>query len=272
MVVSTITTQMAIGGVSEEVSLSLQAIANIKNLAAEIEKFLLRYQDQHIIAKDWRAIGFITTLLNFSNKLIIHQLTSAEKVLLCPYFKFVEEQVAIPYERVCAAAAKHQLGSKALTLVEQMFPMASEIASTVYCQLIQLFPHHRSKRGGLSNPDVAHSCLRDLDMFQAYLWLCVLEESLRPIERELVSLCVMVLPSVGVEWEMTDKWKRLLTDEIISRVQPEHKPLLLNYTQGMEQAFFDARKRLGHQGEMIEIPSNEENLTFHVNHKTVYSN
>ena len=119
----------------------------------------------------------------------------------------------------------------------------------------------------MSNPHVAHSCLRDLEMFQAYLWLCVLEESLRPIERELVSLCVMVMPSVGVEL------KRLLTDEIISRVQPEHKPLFLNYTQGMEQAFFDARKRLGHQGEMIEIPSElKEKLTFKVNHEAVYTN
>ncbi len=161
----------------------------------------------------------------------INHLTPAEKVLLCPYFKFVEEYVAVPWVRVCCAAAKHQIGSPAFTLVEQMFPMASEISSTVYCQLLQLLPNHRSKRGGLGHPDVAHSCLRDLDMFQAYLWLCVLEESLKPMEQELMPLCVMVMSSVGVEWEMTDQWKRLLVDEIESRVQPEHKPLLLNYTQ-----------------------------------------
>ncbi len=64
-------------------------------------------------------------------------------MLLCPYFKFVEEQVAIPWQRVCAAAAKHEQGSEALTLVAQMLPMASEISSTVYCQLLQLFPDHR---------------------------------------------------------------------------------------------------------------------------------
>jgi hypothetical protein len=66
---------------------------------------------------------------------------------------------------------------------------------------------------------------------------------------------------------MIDKWKRLLVDEIESSVHLEHKLLLLNYTQGMEQAFFEARKRLGDQGQMIKIPSEpRENLTFHVNY------
>lgn len=251
---------------SEQVSLSLSAIPNIEKLANELEQLLLKYQDQHVTAKDWRVVGFLTTLFNFSNKSLVNQLTPVEKVLLCPYLKFVEEQVALPWQRVCASAAKHQLGSPALTLVEQMFSMTSEISSTVYCQLLQLFPDHRSLRGGLSDPDVAHSCLRDLDMFQAYLWLSVLEESIRPVEHELVPLCVMVMPSVGVKWEMIDKWKRLLVDEIESCVQFEHKLFLLNYTQGMEQAFFEARKRLGDQGEIIKMPSDlRENLAFHFN-------
>jgi hypothetical protein len=267
MVVTPIGAKTTTGNVSNQISLSLSAIPNIEKLANELEELLLKYQDQHVTAKDWRVVGFLTTLFNFSNKLLINQLTSVEKVLLCPYLKFVEEQVAIPWQRVCAAAAQHQLGSPALTLVEQMLPVASEIGSTVYCRLLQLFPDHRSLRGGLSDPDVAHSCLRDLNMFQAYLWLSVLEESIRPVEHELVPLCVMVMPSVGVKWEMIDKWKRLLVDEIESSVHLEHKLLLLNYTQGMEQAFFEARKRLGDQGQMIKIPPEpQENLSFHVNY------
>lgn len=267
MVVTPTAAKMTTGNVSNQISLSLSAIPNIEKLANELEELLLKYQDQHVTAKDWRVVGFLTTLFNFSNKLLINQLTSVEKVLLCPYLKFVEEQVAIPWQRVCAAAAQHQLGSPALTLVEQMLPVASEIGSTVYCRLLQLFPDHRSLRGGLSDPDVAHSCLRDLNMFQAYLWLSVLEESIRPVEHELVPLCVMVMPSVGVKWEMIDKWKRLLVDEIESSVHLEHKLLLLNYTQGMEQAFFEARKRLGDQGQMIKIPPEpQENLSFHVNY------
>ncbi len=238
-------------------SLLLWAIPDLVNLANEIEEMLLKYQEQHVMVNDWRTVGFLTTLFNFTNKLLINQLTSVEKVLLCPYFKFVEEQVAIPWQRVCAAATKHQQGSEAFSLVEQMFPMASEISSTVYCQLLQLFPEHSSRRGGLSHPEVAHSCLRDLDMFQGYLWLCVLEESSRPMQKELVPLCVMVMPSVGVEWKMIDQWKRLLSDEIESRVMPEHKPLLLHYTRSMEEEFFAARKSLGNLGDTIEIPKSQ---------------
>ncbi|MCV3215891.1 hypothetical protein OGM63_20665 [Plectonema radiosum NIES-515] len=266
LIVTPITRQITKENAYNQVSLSLSAIPNIEKLANELEPLLLKYQDQHITANDWRVVGFLTTLFNFSNKLLINQLTAAEKILLCPYFKFIEEEVALPWHRVCAAAAKHELGSPALNLVEEMFPVASEISSTVYCRLLQLFPDHRSRKGGLSDPDVAHSCLRDLDMFQAYLWLSVLEENIKPVEQELVPLCVMVMPSVGVKWEMIDKWKRLLIDEIESCVKLEHKLLLLDYTQGMEQAFFEARRRLGDRGEMIKIPSElGENLTFNFN-------
>jgi hypothetical protein len=255
----------------QQTSLLLWTIPNIEKLVNEIEELLLTYQEQHIMARDRRVLGFLTTLFNFTNQSLISQLTSVEKVLLCPYFKFIEEYVATPWVRVCAAAAKHQLGSPALTLVKQMLPMASEISSTVYCRLLELLSNHRSLRGELGDPEVTHSCLRDLDMFQGYLWLCVLEETLKPVEQELVPLCVMVMPSVGVKWEMTDKWKRFLADEIKSRVQPEHKPLLLSYTQGIEEAFFTARKQLGYQADVVEIISDfAGNLAVHLNSQKTY--
>ncbi|MBW4624712.1 MAG: hypothetical protein KME49_04160 [Brasilonema octagenarum HA4186-MV1] len=250
----------------QQTTLLLHTIPNIEKLVNEMEELLLRYQEQHVMARDRRVVGFLTTLFNFINQSLISELTSVEKVLLCPYFKFIEEYVATPWVRVCAAAAKHQLGSPALTLVKQMLPMASEISSMVYCQLLELLLNHCSLRGKLGDPQVTHSCLRDLDMFQGYLWLCVLEDSLKPIEQELVPLCVMVMPSVGVKWEMTDKWKRFLVDEIESRVQLEHKPLLLHYTQGMEEAFFAARKQLGYQGDVVEVISDfAGNLAVHLN-------
>ncbi|MUG98455.1 hypothetical protein F7734_41635 [Scytonema sp. UIC 10036] len=264
LVVTPIVKQMTYG--NEEATLVLQTIPSVEKLVNELEQSLLKYQEQHLIAKEQRVLGFLTTLFNFTNQLLVNQLTPVEKVLLCPYFKFLEEQVSIPWQRICVAAAKHQLGSPALALVQQMLPIASEISSIVYCRLLQVLPNYQSVRGSLGHPEIAHSCLRDLDMFQAYLWLCVLEESLRPIEQELVPLCVMVMPNVGVEWEMTNKWKRQLVDEIESRVQPEQKPLLLNYTQGMESAFFAARQRLGHPGDIIEVPSGfGDNLIIHVN-------
>lgn len=225
--------------------LSAWGIPDIEQLASELQPVLLEFQEQHIASKDWRTLGFMTTLLNFSNKLLLYKLTPIEQVLITPYFKFVEEQVAVPWERVCAAAAKHDLDSAALALVEQMLPDSDRIGRAVYQRMTQLFPNHRSRRGGLTEPGVAHSCIRDLNMFQAYLWLCVLEESMEPVEKELVALCVMVMEGVGVKWELTAQWTKLLVDEINSRISLKQRSLLHPYTQGMERAFFKKRSRLG---------------------------
>lgn len=215
----------------------------IEKLAKAIEPVLLEYQEQHKRSRDWRTLGFITTQFNFCNQLLLQKLTSPEQVLLKPYFKFIEEQVAHPWERVCAAAASYSVDSPVFKLVEEMLPLASEIAQTVYPQLTQVLPQHRSRRGRLDDPGITHSCLRDLSMFQAYLWLCVLEGSVATVEKELVTLCVMVLPSVEVKWEMTQKWNQLLMDEILRRVTPEQKRFLLPYTEGFQEAFLKERGR-----------------------------
>jgi hypothetical protein len=220
-------------------------IEEIEELAAALGPVLLKLQARYTATKDWRTLGFMTTQLNFCNKLILQRLSLVEQILLRPYFKFVEEQVAVPWHRVCAAATKHQLYSPAFMLVEKLLPASPEIAIVVYQKLNQLFPKHQSRRGNLTNPDIAHSCLRDLSMFQAYLWLCLLQGSLEPIEQELVVLCVMVMESVEVKWEFTAQWIQLLTDEILSRADFKQKALLSPYTEGMKQIFYANRARLG---------------------------
>jgi hypothetical protein len=224
---------------------SFWSVAELEELSYELEPTLLVFQEQHIISKDWRALGFMTTQLNFSNKLILKKLAPAEKALLTPYLKFVEEQVAMPWQRVCIAAAKYNLDSPVLLLVEQMLPLAEDIAQTVYRRLIQLLPNHRSRRGGLTDPEITHSCIRDLNMFQAYLWLCLLEKSITPITQELLPLCLMVMEGVEIQWEMTQQWCEVLVQELLNRVTPEQKDLLLPYVQGMQQVFFEARPWLG---------------------------
>ncbi len=212
-------------------------ISAFKELAYTLEPTLIAFQEQHMACKDWCTLGFMTTQLKFTNKLILNQITPIEKALLSPYINFIEEQVAIPWQRVCVASAKHDVGSPVLNLVEQMLPITEDIARTVYYKLVELFPNHCSRSGLLTNPTVAQSSIRDLNMFQAYLWLCVLEESLIPIEQELVDLCVMVMEKLEVKWEILQQWNQILMDEIIYRVKPEYKNILLPYTEGMIQAF-----------------------------------
>ena len=239
--------------VTEDNSLSRWEMPGVNELAYALEPILMVFQEQHVASKDWRSLGFMTTHLNFSNKLILKKLTPEEQVLLLPYLKFVEEQVAMPWQRVCYAAAKHELGSPTLTIVEQMLPAAGEIAQAAYHRLINLFPNYHARRGKLNDPEVTHSCIRDLTMFQAYLWLCFLEGTMKPMEAELLPLCVMVVEGVGIKWEVTEKWCEVLADEVISHVNPEHKALLLPHVQAMQQVFFDQRERLGFREETYII-------------------
>jgi hypothetical protein len=89
-------------------SLAAWGIPKIDRLADMPEPLLLQFQEQHMISKYWRTLEFITTQINFSNALLLEQsLTPVEQMLLSPYFKFVKEQVALPWQRVYAAAVKH---------------------------------------------------------------------------------------------------------------------------------------------------------------------
>lgn len=234
----------------ENNSLSQWVIPAVEELGYALEPILIIFQEQHVASKDWRSLGFMTSQLNFSNKLIMKRLTTAEQVLLAPYLKFVEEQVAMPWQRVCANAANYQLDSPELKIVEKMMSASSEIAQSVYRKLIELLPNNRSRRGKLTDEGISHSCHRDLNMFQAYLLLCFLEKSMEPIEQELIPLCAMVVEGVEIKWELTQKWCEVLANEMESRLDSQQKDLLVPYTQGIKQAFFKERSSLGCKEEM----------------------
>ena len=228
-------------------------IPDIDSLAYSLEPILLIYQEQHMASGDWRCLGFMTTQLNFTNQLILNELEPAEKLLIQPYLKFVEEHVAIPWYRVCVAAAKHELNSPQLNLLGKILPIAPQIAKSVYDQLVELLPSYRSRRGTLTAPSIVHSSLRDLKMFQAYILLCCLEGSLALMEKELLPLCIAVTQAVGIDWKLTEKWCDILASELESYVTPEEKALLEPYTQGMKQLFFRKRYSLGFKGESTSV-------------------
>ncbi|BAZ15103.1 hypothetical protein NIES4071_69730 [Calothrix sp. NIES-4071] len=224
----------------------------IQELAYALEPTLLIFQEQHIASKDWRALGFMTTQLNFTNKLITKKLEPVERVLLAPYLKFVEEQVAIPWQRVCGASEKHSVDSAEFRLVEEMLPQAPSIAWAVYNRLLKLLPDYRTRRGHLGDEDIAHSCIRDLNMFQAYLWLCLFEGNIAPIQLELLPLCAMVVQGVNIKWELTEKWWQVLEQEIFSRVTPQAQQLIMPYSQQIQELFWSGRDRLGYQEDNLD--------------------
>jgi Phycobilisome protein len=239
---SSVYTEQMQNGKGDLMSVGL-SVADITKLAGLLEPLLLEYQDRHQTSDDWSKIGFLTTYLNFSNVALLNNLTTAERIFVKPYFKFLEEQVALPWQRICAAASSHQFSSPAFQLVKHMLPNAEEIAHRVYMKLVQQFPKTTTRRGRLDHPGVRHSCIRDLNMFQAYLWLCVLQGSLAPVEDELVRLCTMVMPRVGVPWEMTVRWNALLMEEVTDRALIGQHAFLEPYTIGFRQLFQESQSR-----------------------------
>ena len=217
--------------------MALLLTPNIELLATELEPELLEFQRQILGSRDWRAIGFLTTVLNFNNQFILDKLETPEKVLLEPYLRFVEEHIAIPWQRVCAGAARHSVNAPTFTVIEQNLPSSLETAERVYNKISRSFPQHVSKGGGINHPRVAHSFIRDLKMFQNYLWLCLLEHNMTPIEDELIDLCERVMIPLGVNWEMMSLWSKIFVDDMLSHVNPTHKILLFPYAQGLHEAF-----------------------------------
>lgn len=213
------------------------SIEEVKQLAITLEPVLLRLQEQYLLAPDRRTIGFMSTQFHLTSKLVLARLTLPEQLLLSPYFKFVEEQVCIPWQRICAAAAMHDLDSPTLTLVQQMLPASGEIALSVYDRAAQFYPNHRSRRGRLSEQRVRISSIRDIEMFQGYLLLCALEGNMTVVEQELLPLCIMVFPSIEVSWELVEQLLPLLITEIQTRLKPEQLRLLMPYAQAMQQLF-----------------------------------
>src|SRR3712207_1726597 len=80
-------------------------IPNVQRVAEMLEPTLMLFQSQYEGAKDWRTLGSITAQLNFTNALLMPKLTPAEQSMIAPFFRFVEEQIPLTWQRVCAAAA-----------------------------------------------------------------------------------------------------------------------------------------------------------------------
>ena len=219
-------------------SISLLAIEQI---AREVEPLILELQEQHRSCQDRRTIGFMSTQFHFSTQVLLKQLQPIEQVLLKPYLQFVEEQVCIPWQRVCAAANRHPSGSPVLEVAKSMLLQSQEIEDVTYRQMLSRFPSHRSRRGLLHRPEVAASSIRDINMFQAYLWLCVLEDSMSSVENELLPLCIMVFPSISVDWELAEVGIASLLANMRDRLDAQYILRVRPYMDAMQTLFVNAK-------------------------------
>ncbi|MBE9014171.1 hypothetical protein IQ250_28685 [Pseudanabaenaceae cyanobacterium LEGE 13415] len=211
--------------------------AEIEALSIELQPVLYEMQQQHLADEDPRTIGFVTTQFHFSTEMILKRLNPVEKALLGSYFQLAEEQVCIPWREICELAGRYDRSSPEILLLEQLLPESDAIAHCVHEKVRQQSPQFRSRRGGWDNLQITTSMMRDLNMFQSYLWLCLLQQDLAPINVRLLPLCLMVFPSVNVSWEFIDQTIRLLVEEVRSRLTRYQWSIVQPYATGLIDIF-----------------------------------
>ncbi len=212
-------------------------VPNISELAYILEPSLNEFRAHSTSAKDGKTLGFMTTQINLTNALLLQELDPVERALVSPYLKFLEEHMAVPWQRMCAAALYHKGGSTVFGIVERMVPLMSEISKVTHSQWSHDFPYYCNRRGRLDNPDVQHSSLRDFSMFQVYLWLSFLQGHSRIIDEELVVLCRVVYGQIGIPWEMTVKGTKLLAEKILNYLEPHELSVVTPCVESMLKAF-----------------------------------
>jgi hypothetical protein len=186
---------------------------------------------------DPRIIGFVSMQFHYTSQMLIEQLDTFEKLLVSTYFKVIDDHLYMPLQRAYEAAAKHDYNSPAMSAVRQLLPVSTEIAKRICQRVIEFFPSYRSMSGLLSDPVVKTSSIRDVEMFQVYLWVCTLEGNIAAIQQELFPLCVMLYPRLNVQWELIRQMLHLLRHEMYEYLSPQQANTLMPFFQALSQMF-----------------------------------
>lgn len=220
----------------EEVLLAYAAQAAPQRLCVSISTKLGRIRQKYTKI-DSRVIAFVNMQFHYSGKLLLDSLSKQDQVTVNDYFRIIDDHLYMPLQRAYEAAANHDYNSPTLEIVRQMLPAHREIAKKIATRMIELYPNHRCFSGSLNEPTVKISSIRDIEMFQIYLWVCLLENSIAAIQHELFPLCVMLYPTLNVRWELVRQMLHLMSIELRKRLELPQVSLLLPYFQVLWEMF-----------------------------------
>jgi len=188
-------------------------------------------------ATDPRVISFVSMEFHYTGLMLLAELSVREKTELLDYLKVIDDHLYMPLQRAYDAAANQDYDSQSLRVVQQLLPVSTEIARNICERVIELYPNYSTYSSNLKNPVVKTASIRDVEMFQVYLWVCVLENNISAIQEELFPLCVMVYPTLKVRWELVRQMINLLGKEIGNRLGREQQKLFLPYFQALREMF-----------------------------------
>ena len=188
-------------------------------------------------ATDPRLIGFVSMQFHYTSQMLLELLSPVEQMLVGSYFKVIDDHLYMPLQRAYEAAANLDYNSPILQAVQHWLPLGTEIATSVCGRAVRQYPNYISYTGKLSNPVVRISSIRDVEMFQVYLWVCALENSIDVVQEELFPLCVMLYPPLKVNWHLVRSLIDLLYQEVRHRLQPTELNIFSSYLHALETMF-----------------------------------
>ncbi|MCH9056346.1 hypothetical protein L5470_02575 [Synechococcus sp. PCC 6717] len=201
-------------------------------VASAISEVRARYT-----AADPRVIGFVSMQFHHTGLLLLEAAPESQRGILGSFFKVIDDHLYMPLHRAYEAAANYDYDAPALQLVRHLLPQSTAIATCICERVAALNPKHRCFSGSLSQPSVRVSSIRDVEMFQIYLWVCLLEQRLEALQRELFPLCLMLYPSLNVTWELVFQMVHLLGKEIETRAADHDTSVFIPYYLALRDMF-----------------------------------
>lgn len=192
---------------------------------------------QKYTSVDRRAIGFVSMQFHYTGQKLLQWLSPAEQMLWMPYMKVMDDHMYMPLQAAYEAAANHPFDSPALGAVQHLLPISTKIAISVCRQICRIHPNYKSYSGPLTDLTVRTASIRDVEMFQVYLCLCVLEDDIRSVQQELFPLCVMLYPNLGVSWRLVQDMLKTMGWDMHDRLPPDNMAIFLPYLRTLTEMF-----------------------------------
>jgi hypothetical protein len=201
-------------------------------LAPDIAKVRRKYT-----AKDPRLMAYVSMQFHFTGFLLQGQLSPFEQTLLGNCFKIIDDHLYMPLHRAYAAAGGYSPDALPLRVVQKLLPYSGEMAVQIVERVAEIYPRYKTYSGSLTSSLVRVSSQRDVEMFQIYLWVCVLERDLSSIQEELFPLCLMIYPKLKVHWELVRQMLHLLTKVASKQLEPELFKVYVPYVSALQDMF-----------------------------------
>ncbi len=192
---------------------------------------------QSYAIEDPRILGFMSMQFHFTGQILLEELPVEEQKLVGNYLKVIDDHLYMPLQRSYEAAGQQPITSPTLQAVQRLLPLSTQIANVVCCEVAKKNPGHKCYSGFLSNEAVRVSSIRDVEMFQIYLCLCVLETNIAAVQQELFPLCVMLYPPLNVNWQLVRQMLNALEEEIKQRLTSSVYQVFAPYIQALQDMF-----------------------------------